>query len=375
MSVSVILPTFNRAHMLGETLDSLLSQSRAPDEILVVDDGSTDGTCDLVAAFGPAVSYVFQENGGKAVALNRGLRQCRGELVWICDDDDILLPAACQTLAGALEADPALGFVAGRYLDFTVGPGTDRRQFSAPGYSPLSAPDEIFPDLLEGCHIFQPGLMVRRAAYDRVGPFNEALVRSQDYDMILRLARSQSGRLLDAQVFCHRVHAGPRGSAADRFDWADADAVWIRHNQKIFVPLLQELADDEVLPGTLVRGLDASALRRLAGFKRATVLARAQLWDEAIAGWTELAGRPGGRLDPVEVALIRRATSHAFGCADLIRRRDLHRSLRALSRQAPLGRAVVSELRRSLRWRARKALQQGRWRDGLGILRFWLSVG
>ena len=374
MHVSVLLPTYNRADLLEETIASLLKQSRRPDDILIIDDGSTDGTRERVAAFGPAVSYVFQQNRGKAAALNHGLRLSRGDVIWICDDDDILLPEACRLMSEGLEADPDLDFIAGRYLDFRRDPKTGRIVFSDPGYSPRSRPEEIFPDLLEGCHIFQPGLMVRRRAYDQTGAFNEGLVRSQDYDMILRLARHHAGRVLDETVFHHRVHSGARGSGAQRFAWRDADAVWIAHNRQILGPLVETLQDEAVLPQHMVRGLDRAAAGRMAGLKRATILARAQMWDEAVEHWSRLAGGDQRPLSPPEGDLIQRATGHAFGCADLLRRRDLRVALRRMARQSPLGGAMAGQIRRSLRWRLRYAFLRGRWPDMARILRFWARV-
>ena len=88
-SVSVIMPTFNRAGLIAESLRSLFEQTYPISEILVVDDGSTDNTSEVVAEFADRVRYVKRENGGKNAAINTGLTKVSGDLVWIMDDDDL----------------------------------------------------------------------------------------------------------------------------------------------------------------------------------------------------------------------------------------------------------------------------------------------
>src|SRR5688572_6812621 len=89
---TVIVPTFNRAAFVGETLDSLLAQSWPPGQIVVVDDGSTDGTPSALDRFGDRIEVIRKPNGGKATALNAALPLVRHGAVWIFDDDDIALP-------------------------------------------------------------------------------------------------------------------------------------------------------------------------------------------------------------------------------------------------------------------------------------------
>ena len=82
-NVSIIVPTFNRAHYLAECLDSLLAQSIPAHEIIVIDDGSEDGTAALLVGYGERIRYVRKENGGKPSAVNLGLAIASGDLIWI----------------------------------------------------------------------------------------------------------------------------------------------------------------------------------------------------------------------------------------------------------------------------------------------------
>src|SRR5690242_12522755 len=90
LSVSVIIPTFNRAALVTQAIDSALSQTHAPDEIVVVDDGSTDATPELLAQYGPTIRVVRQENRGRSAARNAGIQNSRGDLILFLDSDDVL---------------------------------------------------------------------------------------------------------------------------------------------------------------------------------------------------------------------------------------------------------------------------------------------
>ncbi len=359
-SISVIVPTYNRAGLIGETLESVLAQTRAPDEVLVLDDGSGDETAAMVARFAPAVRYLRQENAGKAAALNRALGETRGDFVWIVDDDDIVLPEACARLAGALEADPALGYCAGRHEDFTVDAASGEKRVKPAGYWRASQPGEIFPDLLDGCHVFQPGLIVRREVYRRVGPFNARLVRSQDYEMMLRLARTTPGRLLAETVFLHREHQGARGSGADRFSAAEQVRKWAAYNRIIFSALMDDLAPREHLPVAVWDDPARAATRaRTLLLKRAGVFARQLMWPEAFASWQAAAdGSPAVPFDALERGIVRQATMGPLGSGSLFTEPRVMPALKVLH-DTPSGREIAGLLARSVRWQVKRALQAG----------------
>ena len=86
---SVIIPTYNRANYVGEAVESVLQQTYQNSELIVVNDGSTDDTAEVIRRFGDQICYVEKANGGKASAVNLGLKYVTGEYVWILDDDDI----------------------------------------------------------------------------------------------------------------------------------------------------------------------------------------------------------------------------------------------------------------------------------------------
>ena len=112
-SVTVLVPTFNRANFLLQSLTSILGQTRPADEIIIVNDGSTDDTLELLKPYEDRVRVLSQPNAGKAAALNFGLKHATGDLVWIFDDDDIAALNALEILVGLIE-EPDTGAIASR---------------------------------------------------------------------------------------------------------------------------------------------------------------------------------------------------------------------------------------------------------------------
>ncbi|WP_201352030.1 glycosyltransferase family 2 protein [Hydrogenimonas urashimensis] len=104
-SVSVIIPTYNRRRYLDEAIESVLAQRYEPLELIVVDDGSTDGTQEIVARY-PFIRYIYQENAGQAAARNRGIREATGEFLAFLDSDDLWMPGKLRRQVAYLQDHP-----------------------------------------------------------------------------------------------------------------------------------------------------------------------------------------------------------------------------------------------------------------------------
>jgi glycosyltransferase involved in cell wall biosynthesis len=113
--VSVIIPAFKAAHTIGRAVDSLLAQTRRPDEILVIDDGSPDHLGSVLASYGERLLLIRKPNGGAASARNLGLERSRGQLIAFLDADDYWLPAKLERQLRILKEHPDVGLVAARY--------------------------------------------------------------------------------------------------------------------------------------------------------------------------------------------------------------------------------------------------------------------
>jgi len=186
MTVSVVIPTFNRGPRIQATLDSVIAQTLAPLEIVVVDDGSTDGTSDWIEEhFGDAVRVVRQKNGGVARARNRGWREAKGEWIAFLDHDDLFHPDKLATLAPLLKGDCEV--VVSRWREIENGQ-TIRE-------SPvISARRGAFAWLFGWNNplVSMSVPLVRRTSLENAGGFDPRCVPADDWDLWLRLAARQA---------------------------------------------------------------------------------------------------------------------------------------------------------------------------------------
>jgi len=185
--VSVVIPCYNHAHFLGEAIDSVLSQTYFPVEVIIVDDGSTDDIAQIIVAR-PSIRYVRQDNMGLAHARNTGLSHSSGEYVLFLDADDRLLPDAITTGVHALETRKDCAFVFGPYVAI----GTRK------GLSNLPLDQNYdYAELLKCNFIGNPGsVLYNRWVFSVVGTFDESNSPAADYDLYLRVARR-------FPIFCH----------------------------------------------------------------------------------------------------------------------------------------------------------------------------
>ena len=361
--ISFLMPTFNRAALIGESVQSVLAEMGPDDELIVIDDGSTDGVKDALAPFADRIRYIAQENAGKSAALNNGIASSDSEYIWIVDDDDLLRAGCVEALVTAAGTHRA-GFVFGRYRRFVVEDGVKTVQDA--GYWPDLGHGSILRHLLEDHFIFHNAALVRRDAYETAGPFDTALFRSQDYDMFLRLTLAAGAAFVDKTVFEQRQHPGARGPQASRHASGKTEAVWNSFDGDIFgrlhriVPL--DLFADMFEAQRPEHGLRAAHLQR------ACVMGRHNQWDEAIDD-IEVALRtlPSTRLSGVERDICHRMVNGKYGFAPLL---DHGRwpGLCALLEETSLGQEIFAGLSDGVVWQTRKHRGRRR-RDALALLR------
>lgn len=179
-TVSVIIPTWNRARELGNAIDSALAQTVRPFEIVVIDDGSTDGTAEVLARYGDAIRVVRQHNQGVAAARNAGIAVARGELLAFLDSDDVWLPRKLELQLQRFDAGPDLGLVHCG-ADFEgIGPRIDGME----GW----VATEILRLDREVIVAHGSGVMVPRRVAEEVGGFDERMRVSEDWDFCYRVA-------------------------------------------------------------------------------------------------------------------------------------------------------------------------------------------
>jgi glycosyltransferase involved in cell wall biosynthesis len=202
--VSVIVPAYNCAGYLDQTLRSVLAQTFADLEILVIDDGSTDATGDVALGFGDAVRYERQNNRGVSAARNRGLSLARGEWIAFLDADDLWEPRKLEAQMALADRRPAAGVIycLNRYID---GHGAEienyvRRIGVHRG--------ETFVDLFCEFFLLTSATIVRRDVVQKVGAFDESLKVGEDYDFFLRALLRTELEVVEQPLLRRRVHPG-----------------------------------------------------------------------------------------------------------------------------------------------------------------------
>ncbi|MEJ5358231.1 MAG: glycosyltransferase [Desulfobacterales bacterium] len=180
--VAVILPTFNRAWCLAEAVESVLSQTYRDFELIVVDDGSSDGTAELLARYEGRLRAIRRENRGVSAARNAGVAASRSPLLAFLDSDDLWLPGKLARQVAFFEAHPEAAICQTGEIwvrnGRRVNPGLRHRKPS--GW--------IFEPSLELCLVSPSAVMVRRSLFEEVGPFDESLPACEDYDLWLRVS-------------------------------------------------------------------------------------------------------------------------------------------------------------------------------------------
>ena len=188
--VSVVMPVFNAASVVADAVDSVLQQSFGDVELIVVDDGSTDGTASVLARFDdPRLRVVaLPANAGIAVALNHGMSLATGDLLARMDGDDIARGDRLERQVAAMDADPSIG-VSGSWVQALGRPGLVFRQ-------PLTDA-AIRARLQFGSAMFHPTVMVRRSVLADAFEYDPAWVPVEDYELWTRLARNPSVRFMN----------------------------------------------------------------------------------------------------------------------------------------------------------------------------------
>ncbi len=202
--VSAVMPSYNREGTLAEALDSALGQGFPGLEVVVVDDGSTDGSRAVLESYGDRIRAEFRANAGQSAAVNRAVELARGEYVALIDNDDAWLPGKLARQIPMLDADPGAAVL---YAAFEVMDG-EGRAIPDPRPSRRTPSGDVLGDLCDENFLRTPTVIFRRDLFLAAGGYDAALRYTNDWDMWLRLA---TGRrfLRDPVVSArYRLHPG-----------------------------------------------------------------------------------------------------------------------------------------------------------------------
>ena len=213
--VSVIVPAYNARAHIGEALDSIHGQGYDNLEVIVVDDGSQDGTADHVETGWPWVQVIRKENGGAASARNAGLRNASGDLIAFMDADDLWLPEKLHIQTQFLQQHPEAaivcsGFKVWQPSEAGVYPSPDKLETGIKASDSAINPEYsgwIYHKLLLDSFVWTSTVMMRRSLVEQVGEFDESLRLGQDYDYWLRVAQISQIHTLQRPLALYRQHA------------------------------------------------------------------------------------------------------------------------------------------------------------------------
>ena len=181
MNISVVIPSYNRKEFLKRSIDSAINQTKKPFEIIVVDDGSTDGTETMIKSDYDFVKFIKQKNKGVSAARNIGIEVSIGE--WICflDSDDEWKKDKLEKQINAMKSNPGYKFFHSNEIWIKNGIRINQKK------KHKKYGGDIFDKCLDMCRISPSSVMINKTVFDEVGNFNEDLVVCEDYELWLRI--------------------------------------------------------------------------------------------------------------------------------------------------------------------------------------------
>src|SRR6202167_5667831 len=215
LQVSIIIPTYNRCAMLLEAIDSVLAQSSTAFELIVIDDGSTDGTSEHLARLDKSVRIERIEHRGPAAARNHGVALARAPLIAFLDSDDRWAPAKLERQLAFMSANPDCAISQTNEIWIRNGRRVN------PGARHRKRVGDIFVDSIRTCLISMSATMMRTDLFRSLGGFDESMDAAEDYDLWLRILIDHEAGLLDQPLVTrrggHRDQTSATTPALDRF--------------------------------------------------------------------------------------------------------------------------------------------------------------
>jgi glycosyltransferase involved in cell wall biosynthesis len=230
--ISVIIPTFNRAQFVKKAINSVLNQTFQDVEIVVVDDGSTDNTKDIINSYGEQVRYIYQENKGAASSRNTGIEASKGEYIAFLDSDDYYTAENLQKKLSFLESNSKIGWV---YSDWQL--IDDKSNYLDKGslrfnYFNKKLSGEIFEELFyKRNFIATDTVVIRRSVLEDIGFFDPTIPSQEEYDLWLRVSARYPVCYINEPLVIVTIH--PDSLSTDFSKWAYGNALIIDKIEKI----------------------------------------------------------------------------------------------------------------------------------------------
>ncbi len=246
MTISVIIPTYNRAEFLRVAVDSVIGQSLQEFELIIVDDGSTDDTKEMLSATyqDDRIRYIYQDNSGPSAARNIGIKAASYDIIAFLDSDDHFAPQKLELQAKAMNSRSDVLVSHTQEVWYRHGKllNQKKKHRKDDGY--------IFARCLELCAVGMSTIMVKKELFDRVGLFDESMPCCEDYDLWLRASIRNNFLLVDSPLTIKD------GGRADQLSWQyriGMDRFRISSIQKILEEGLLNQGQEELAISELIR--------------------------------------------------------------------------------------------------------------------------
>lgn len=215
--VSVVIPTYNRAIFIAECLDSVLAQTYRDFEVIVVDDGSTDNTDEVLKPYLGSIRLIKQGNSGSAAARNNGIGEAKGEYIAFQDSDDIWMPDKLEKQMIYLEENPHFDLICGNGISFGKGEKAGRLVVRKKRLHAIEKEGVTLRNTyMKGC-LFPSTWVVKKKVMEKLGGFDSSLPVSMDWDFDLRfLLKGYKAAFVNDVFFRRRKHPGNVSSIKER---------------------------------------------------------------------------------------------------------------------------------------------------------------
>ena len=194
MKISVIIPTYNRKKTLARAIQSVINQSLSPYEILIIDDGSNDGTKEWVKENFQNVKYIYQNNHGVSSARNIGIENAYGDWVAFLDSDDEWLPNKLFEQVKSIQSNPKIKFFHTNEIWIRNGVRVNQMK------KHKKYGGHIFEKCLDICRVSPSSVLIQKEVFDNIGVFDESLRVCEDYDLWLRITSKYPVVFLDVPL-------------------------------------------------------------------------------------------------------------------------------------------------------------------------------
>ena len=273
LNVSVIIPTYNRKNLLKRALHSVSSQTFVPKEIIVVDDGSSDGTKDWVLERFPYVRYIYQDNSGVSSARNAGIKEAKGSWIALLDSDDEWMPDKLEKQERVINdsKEAWLCHTNEVWVRNNVRVNQMKKHQKYGGY--------VFENCLDICRISPSSVLIKKEVFEMVGLFDESLKVCEDYDLWLRITSVLPIIFLDQPLIIKY------GGHSDQLSRVDNGIEQYR------IKSLEKILRSESLPADQLKSAKLHLLKKLKifsnGLEKRNKLKELNIYKKKIEFWSK----------------------------------------------------------------------------------------